>query len=56
MKLEFIFVKDPGVIGYISKKFNNTVVAKYYLDGIAYSVSLEKDEYYYFYSEEELDE
>lgn len=44
--MEVIFIKDPGVLGFISRRYpTNVVQAKYYLDGIMYSVVLDVDEW-----------
>ncbi len=44
--LTIVFINDPGVLGYIVFRGKSGVIrARYYLDGISYSVSLEKDEY-----------
>jgi hypothetical protein len=43
---QFIFIKDPGVYGFISRKYPNKVIqAKYYLDGILYTIELDCDEW-----------
>lgn len=55
--LEIIFIKDPGVLGFIIDRYKNNVVsAKYYLDGISWTISLEEDEYSLFDPKENYDE
>ncbi len=45
--MTFIFIYEPGVIGYIVDQYKETIKARYYLDGISYTVSLENAEFTY---------
>ena len=42
---KYIYVKYPGVIGYVIQYHGKVAYTRFYLDGIAYTMSLEEDEY-----------
>lgn len=53
-ELVIVFIENPGILGYVTRGYRNNVIdARYYLDGIAYKVTLTEDEYRIFNREGE---